>query len=672
MASSEFERLRESCLKKGELWQDPEFPAIQTSVFYHQKPPFNFTWKRPKDLVIEPLFISDSPTFDVVQGKLGDCWLVQCLGCLYSSKGLFYRVVPADQGFHTEDDYAGIFRFRIWWCGSWREVLVDDRLPTVNNRLVFLSSNRTSEFWPALLEKAYAKLHGSYEALKYGSVLDGLADLTGGVAESLPLKNDPTGSGRLLIELLDMTSVITANVQVEKEKEKEKENKNAGPQEKLANGIIIGTNYRVYAVQKVQTMSGELVQLVHLRSGDSGSYLGSWAPGSSDWDEVEIGEKERVGARRSPSPGMEGEFWMTYMDFIKTFTHLEVVHLDTETARDEPSMQGKKRWNMRFYSGAWQRGVTAGGCRNNSDTFHINPQLQLHLSQQDKLVLSLSQHSVSDPQVIGFTGYPLPPDSDSIGRSYFKNNRSMMNSQYTNSRHVTHRTQMMEQGAYCVLPTTFEPGQEATFTFRVLSHGQAKLKSIDCTPHLVKPAIMKAPANLADTKGFEQYDSLFLQLSDQMKTVNAFELQELLETCLPNDYIKSCASIEVCRQVVVAMNRERNCLGRLGHSEFKDLIVSLKMWQGVFRTHTKEKTGVLRAERLRDALLEVGFRLSQEILGIIILRYMRKDGTLRFGDFVSIILNLTVAFAMFEKKDASKNGVIKVSVSEWVRSSLSC
>lgn len=363
---------------------------------------------------------------------------------------------------------------------------------------------------------------------------------------------------------------------------------------------------------------------------------------------------------------------MTYMDFIKTFTHLEVVHLDTETAKDEPSMQGKKRWNMRFYSGAWQRGVTAGGCRNNSDTFHINPQLQLHLSQQDKLVLSLSQHSVSDPQVIGFTGYPLPPDSDSIGRSYFKNNRSLLNSQYTNSRHVTHRTQVLEQGAYCILPTTFEPGQEATFTFRVLSHGQAKLKSVDCTPHLVKPAIMKAPANLADTKGFEQYDSLFLQLSDQRKTVNAFELQELLETCLPNDYIKSCASIEVCRQVVVAMNRERNSLGRLGYAEFKDLIVSLKMWQGVFRTHTKEKTGVLRAERLRDALLEVGFRLSQEILGIIILRYMRKDGTLRFGDFVSIILNLTVAFAQFERKDSSKHGVIKVTVSEWVRSALSC
>lgn len=34
------------------------------------------------------------------------------------------------------------------------------------------------------------------------------------------------------------------------------------------------------------------------------------------------------------------------------------------------------------------------------------------------------------------------------------------------------------------------------------------------------------------------------------RTINCFELQELLEACLPNDYIKSCASLDICRQIV--------------------------------------------------------------------------------------------------------------------------
>lgn len=44
----------------------------------------------------------------------GDKWLVSCLGVLYLSKGLFYRVVPADQSFSSPDQYAGVFRFRLW------------------------------------------------------------------------------------------------------------------------------------------------------------------------------------------------------------------------------------------------------------------------------------------------------------------------------------------------------------------------------------------------------------------------------------------------------------------------------------------------------------------------------------------------------------------------------
>lgn len=57
------------------------------------------------------------------------------------------------------------------------------------------------------------RLHGSYEALKYGTLLDGLADLTGGITESISIRQDPTTCGRMLNKLLEMTTLITCTVQ---------------------------------------------------------------------------------------------------------------------------------------------------------------------------------------------------------------------------------------------------------------------------------------------------------------------------------------------------------------------------------------------------------------------------------------------------------------------------
>lgn len=91
--------------------------------------------------------------FDILNFS-GDRWLVSCLGVLFSLKNLFYRVVPADQNF---ENYHGVFRFRLWWCGEWVEVLVDDRLPTINGKLSFLQPFKSNCFWAALLEKAIAK-----------------------------------------------------------------------------------------------------------------------------------------------------------------------------------------------------------------------------------------------------------------------------------------------------------------------------------------------------------------------------------------------------------------------------------------------------------------------------------------------------------------------------------
>ncbi|KAF2347346.1 Peptidase C2 calpain large subunit domain III, partial [Trinorchestia longiramus] len=629
-----------------------------------------------QELVQNPTFIRDEHTqFDLTSGKLGDRWLVSCLGCLQLAKGLFYRVVPADQSFSNKSGYCGAFRFRVWWCGEWREVVVDDRLPSVNNKLMFLHSQSSSQFWPALLEKAYAKLHGSYEALKYGSTLDGLSDLTGGISETISLRSDPTSCSRLLTKLLHVTSIVTAVVLPSQHKTSSSTSSSSSSSsgsslnggssgsshmDKLASGIVIGINYRIYAVEKIELYGGSEVTLVKVRSplGSCVEYLGSWGNRDSpEWDEVPPQERERLGLKHL----VDGEFWMSYSDMVRTFTQLEVVHLDSETARDEPSLRCHVPWTARVYQGNWLRGVSAGGCRNNTDTFHINPQLHLLLSDMEEVVISLNQHAVIEPKVIGFTGYPVPKGGvDCINRAFFRRNKSLVNSQYTNSRQVSERVQL-EQGSYVLLPTTFDTGEEAAFTLRVYSSKAIKLKLVDTTPSLVKPAVTQSRSAL-ESKSIQQYQAVFMQVADEHRTVNAFQLHELLEACLPNDYIKSCASLDICRQIVLTMDTSGT--GRLSFASFKELLVSLKAWQAVFKSHTKERSGILKAERLRDALVDAGFALSTSVVSILVLRYMRKDGTLRFGDFVSAVLHLSVAFNLFDKKDPLENGTVKLTLND--------
>lgn len=117
------------------------------------------------------------------QGLLGDCWFLCACTFLLKNKHLLNKVLPPDQPQWGDSKYRGSFRFCFWQLGHWTEVTIDDRLPCINSTLCFSRCPSPTAFWVALLEKAYAKLHGSYERLWAGQVSEALVDLTGGLAE---------------------------------------------------------------------------------------------------------------------------------------------------------------------------------------------------------------------------------------------------------------------------------------------------------------------------------------------------------------------------------------------------------------------------------------------------------------------------------------------------------
>jgi hypothetical protein len=64
--------------------------------------------------------------------------------------------VPSDQPL-CGPGYKGMVNFRFWRFGEWVDVYIDDRLPTMNGKLVYGRCTEPQEFWVALIEKAYAK-----------------------------------------------------------------------------------------------------------------------------------------------------------------------------------------------------------------------------------------------------------------------------------------------------------------------------------------------------------------------------------------------------------------------------------------------------------------------------------------------------------------------------------
>jgi hypothetical protein len=75
----------------------------------------------------------------------------------------------------------GIFLFRLWKSGEWVNIIIDDFLPVSQEtgELLYARSTQANEAWISLLEKAAAKLYGSYQHLNQAGMRDCVVDIAG-------------------------------------------------------------------------------------------------------------------------------------------------------------------------------------------------------------------------------------------------------------------------------------------------------------------------------------------------------------------------------------------------------------------------------------------------------------------------------------------------------------
>jgi len=83
----------------------------------------------------------------------------------------------------------GKYVFRMYFNGCWRQVIIDDRLPTSSTtRTIYVVDRGNPQLiWPALIEKAYLKIRGGYDFPGSNSGTD-LHALTGWIPEQIFLQ----------------------------------------------------------------------------------------------------------------------------------------------------------------------------------------------------------------------------------------------------------------------------------------------------------------------------------------------------------------------------------------------------------------------------------------------------------------------------------------------------
>eukprot|EP00761_Pharyngomonas_kirbyi_P011973 gb/GECH01011999.1/.p1 GENE.gb/GECH01011999.1/~~gb/GECH01011999.1/.p1 ORF type:complete len:575 (+),score=114.10 gb/GECH01011999.1/:1-1725(+) len=467
------------------MFEDTVFPPSSSSLLFSPGRPGKDTgfkdqvagWRRPSQWSSNSrLFKKGVECSDVEQGALGDCWLLAACSTVATHPRVLERV------FVHSDLENGEHTVRLYWNGAWHEVTVDDLIPcNPKGQPAFGHNADPDECWVVILEKAVAKLLGTYQALHGGYYEVGLQLLTGGRPERLYMNN---ADGREDKNVWRPDQLWDRLLQYHEEDVLMGCSISSGREEKNRDaGVVAGHAYSLLDIR--ETRDGHC--LLKLRNPWG---MFEWRGAFSDRDTRRWTSSllKELDYKR----GDDGVFWMEFRDFKRIYDKVSCLHVfndalltmpfdrrvsapttgkHPQAARTQTRKFPKSRWQRRKYRGQWD-GATAGGMAIDM-SFAANPHLRLSLDRESRVFLTVLRDQVPSHieaqhfrTAIGFVlqrGGVDQADLQHVPRT--NTERALMMTPvpaFYNAVEVT-----LDAGEYVVTPCTFFPNRKGEFTMEV-------------------------------------------------------------------------------------------------------------------------------------------------------------------------------------------------------------
>ena len=313
------------------------------------------------------------------------------------------------------------------------------------------------EFWPCLLEKAYAKLKGGYENMIGGHTVESLRDLAGAAGEIIHIKDVPENEllsdeyFENLYNCYKSGCMLTASATVESLDKGKNALIRTGSRPKAQINIVHSHAYTVTAIDFAVNKKFKLI-CVKNPWGQVESKGLSWNDDSDLWDKYPE-EKNRLKNRKVD----DGEFWLLFEHFVKLFAKVSMTYTTKEFMHVEKLKKVEFVWEkfQNDKSVVLKKGYSYKDVGSATNALERKNCLKFSLNTESDLVISF---------VVKYRRlHNLEKENIYSGMTIYKNSQEKISRQNLvyNSKKANDRENMaritLPAGDYIVVPWTVEP-----------------------------------------------------------------------------------------------------------------------------------------------------------------------------------------------------------------------